>query len=171
MKLEVELHVKPSESESSVSQSEQRGASVAQGRIALSPADFLGVEPRGAAGVFDLTGRSRRLLHGPHTRVEPGVWRARVRLEMSEDAGKRQIVLYFGVNPYSAIDLPYGAEGVHEVELDTLVTTTNEVEIWLWLKRAAFHGVVRLLSASIERVGDVSDWAAEPRPGAIRAVK
>lgn len=90
---------------------------------------------------------------------------------MSEDAGKRQLVVYFGVDhPYMAIDLPHGAEGELEVELDALVKMTSEVEIWLWLKRAAFHGVVRLLGASIERVGEVSAWENQPRRREVRSV-
>jgi hypothetical protein len=128
-------------------------------RIRLEPQDFRCDEgpDRRPPEVFDLKGLDRHLFYGPYIELAPGVWRARVELELSEDASKRQLAIQFGIEPdFTVFEVPYRAEGRMEFELEYAVRNAGLVQIRLWLRRAAFTGKVRFGGVTLERVGDTS---------------
>jgi len=103
--------------------------------------------------VIDVTGRARFLFFGPFIPLGRGLWRATVRLELCPDAARRTLALQFGVEPdYTTHDLPSGACGSLTPQIDFLCETPGTAQVRLWLKKAAFHGEVRLAGARVEPV-------------------
>jgi hypothetical protein len=106
--------------------------------------------------VIDVTGRARFLVFGPYLALEPGAWRAKVSLELCAEAVQRPIAVQFGAEPdYTSVDLPRGAEGLHEVEIEHQMKSGDLAQIRVWLKRAAFHGELRFNGAEIYRIGHI----------------
>ena len=111
------------------------------------------VELMSCPGVIDVTGRARYLVFGPFVALDPGAWRARVSLELCADAAQRPIAVQFGAEPdYTTVDLPRGAQGLHEVEIEHQIRSGDLAQIRVWLKRAAFHGELRFGGAELHRV-------------------
>jgi hypothetical protein len=108
--------------------------------------------------VIDTTGRPRCLFHGPGLHLEPGLWRATVFLHVCDMSARRPFTLQFGIGPdYTSVDLEYGVQGNHRVELRHGFPEGGPGQIRLWLRRAAFHGEVRLVGARISRLGDIEN--------------
>ena len=141
----------------------------AQSPIRLQPRDFRTDEPlvSGAPEVFDLLGRDRHLFYGPYLELEPGVWRAKVELELFDSAAKRRLAIEFGVQPdFTTVDLPYHAEGPIEIEVDNAIRAGGLTQIRLWLRRAAATGRVRFGGVTLRKVGELGETVA---PAASRS--
>jgi hypothetical protein len=105
---------------------------------------------------IDVTGRARILFYGPYRLLAPGVWRATVELRFCADAGRRPFTLEFGAHPdYTSVEIPCAAPGDHKIEIAHAMRTEGPAEIRLLLRKAAFHGEVRLLGAFVEPVADL----------------
>jgi hypothetical protein len=108
--------------------------------------------------VIDVTGRARFLVFGPYASLSPGVWRTVVSLEICPEAARRPMAVQFGAEPdYTTTDIEIGVPGPHSVEVIHAFREADQVQVRLWLKRAAFHGEVRLIGAHVERLGDLAD--------------
>jgi hypothetical protein len=104
--------------------------------------------------VIDVTGRARHVFLGPYLPLAGGVWRARVWLDVCRDAARWPMQLQFGAEPhYSTQDLPADEGGRLEMALEHGFETSEPAQLRLWLKKAAFHGSVRLCGAAVSRVG------------------
>jgi hypothetical protein len=100
--------------------------------------------------VIDVTGRSRILSYGPYAPLGPGAWRARAVLDLCPDAARCRLALQFGVSlDFTTVDVPRGAPGRQEIELDYMSETPGLAELRLVLMRAAFHGEVRFHGVDI----------------------
>lgn len=103
--------------------------------------------------IIDATGRARVLMYGPYAMLAPGAWRAVAHLELCPDAAQRRLAIQFGVGQaYTTVDVPGGPLGLRKIQIDHVCREPGHAELRLVLKRAAFHGRVRFLGASIERV-------------------
>jgi hypothetical protein len=97
-------------------------------------------------------GRARYLLYGPYAALGPGRWRATVFLHLCPDAARRPLAVQFGAEPdYTTLDLPFGVPGNHRVDLEHSLREGDAAQVRLWLKKAAFHGEVRLIGVSLGR--------------------
>jgi capsular polysaccharide transport system ATP-binding protein len=106
--------------------------------------------------VVDTTGLPRFLFYGPFAPLSRGIWRATVFLRLDEDAAACRLALQFGSEPsYAVADLAFGVAGDHRVELLHEFRGDEPSQIRLWLKKAAFHGKVRLIGATVERIGQL----------------
>jgi hypothetical protein len=106
--------------------------------------------------VIDLTGPRRCLFFGPYFMLDPGTWRASVELSVCKDAARRALELEFGVDPgaeYTRLPLPTGIDGRLRIELVHRVEVAARAQVRLWLRRAAFHGEVRLHEVVTELLG------------------
>jgi hypothetical protein len=117
----------------------------------LAPSAFLsGNGPCPEA--VDVTGRARYLFYGPYAALGPGRWRATVFLHLCPDAARRPLAVQFGAEPdYTTLDLPFGVPGNHRVDLEHSLREGDAAQVRLWLKKAAFHGEVRLIGVSLGR--------------------
>lgn len=116
---------------------------------------FLSDQAPGAPcpAVVDLTGRARYPFFGPYVALAPGLWRATARLEVCPEAARRSLALQFGVEPdYTTTDLPRGTAGPVTVTIDHAFSGEGLAQVRLWLKKAAFHGEVRLLGVDLRRL-------------------
>ena len=105
--------------------------------------------------VIDVTGGPRFLVFGPYLMLPAGVWRAVMSFELSPDAARRPMAVQFGSEPhYTTAEVEIGVPGPHTVEVVHPFAEPGEAQIRLWLKRAAFHGELRLIGAHVERTGD-----------------
>jgi hypothetical protein len=100
--------------------------------------------------VIDVTGRARILSFGPYAPLGLGPWRARVVLDLCPDAARCRLALQFGLSTdFTTVDVPRGAPGRREIELDYFCETPGLAEVRLVLMRAAFHGEVQLHGVDI----------------------
>lgn len=106
--------------------------------------------------IIDLTGRARHLFCGPWANLTPGLWRATLRIGLCQDAARRLLAVEFGVaeRGWTLNDVPVGAPGVREVEIEHEFLPGETALLRVLLKASAFHGELRFISASAERVGD-----------------
>ncbi len=105
---------------------------------------------------LDVTGRARCLLFGPYLPLTPGHWSATAHLEVCVDAARCRLAVEFGAEPdYALVDLPFGQPGQHAIELTHEIRESGLGQIRLFLKRAAFHGEVRFIGATVRRIGDL----------------
>ncbi len=104
---------------------------------------------------IDVTGRGRNLFFGPGIALGPGHWRITAHLDLCEEAARCQFRFDFGqlANMAPEYVFPKGP-GRYDVSIENTWTRANAVELRLWLHRAAFHGEIRLLGATIERLAD-----------------
>ncbi len=102
---------------------------------------------------IDITGRERLLVFGPMQILPAGAWRLEVRLHLSEAAARNPYVLQFilGLNLKEVRFQPHGA-GEYRVSLDNQFDKDAHAALRLWLARAAFHGELRFLGASVQRL-------------------
>jgi hypothetical protein len=113
-------------------------------------------EPHPCPEVIDLTGRARHLFCGPWARLEPGLWRAKLRFELCEDAARRLLAVEFGgeESGWTLVDVPVGAAGPREVELEHKFLPGELALLRVLLKAAAFHGEFRFTSAIAQRLDE-----------------
>ena len=105
--------------------------------------------------IIDVTGLARVLVFGPYRELPAGIWRATVTLDVSPDAARRPLDVQFGKLPdYTTSPLPFGVPGRHTVKLEYVLRKSGLAEVRVNLKRAAFHGEIRLFGAKVERAGD-----------------
>ena len=120
-------------------------------KIFLSPDLQGGVCPE----AIDVTGRARYLFFGPYIELSTGLWRADVRFDLCTDASRCRLAVQFGAEPdYATVDVPFGISGSQLIRIEHSRHETGLGQIRLWLKKAAFHGEVRLSGASVSRIGD-----------------
>ena len=104
---------------------------------------------------LDVTGRARFLFFGPYSRLDRGVWRAKVRLRLCPDAARSRLSVQFGAEPDSATaDLEFGRAGFHEVTLEHRFDGAGLAQVRLMLRKAAFHGEIVFSGVQLTRVGD-----------------
>ena len=130
---------------------------------------FLGDRPNErAAGLIDVTGRARCLLHGPYIMLPPGPWSLSLSMLFSGGAVDHDFFTeVVGDQQVASCTVRPEAEGVHEVNLQFTLdaTTDHPIAIRLSTQRAAFDGTVALVRAILS-----ADGAALPgRPPAVAA--
>jgi hypothetical protein len=131
---------------------------LAPGESWWDPALFLSPDTGGPLGhtTIDATGRSRFLFFGPYLPLERGIWRARVWLEICQDAARRPMAIQFGADPgYTTFDLPIDRPGPLVASVEHPMDGIGLAQVRLWLKRAAFHGEVRFLGAAVSQIADL----------------
>lgn len=110
-----------------------------------------------ASDCIDTTGRARFLVFGPFAPMEAGFWRAAVSLELCPDAARSPLALQFGVEPdYATVEIPGGMAGPHRIVIDHEIRVAGLGQARLWLKKAAFHGEIRFLGATVQRLRNVT---------------
>jgi len=118
---------------------------------------FLGDRPRErATGVIDVTGRARRLLHGPYIMLPPGSWALSLNLLFSRETTEHDFLLEVIVDrPISSRTIRPQAEGIFEVSIAFALeaTTDHPVVIRLSTQRAAFDGTVAVVRAVLTTDG------------------
>ena len=106
--------------------------------------------------VYDVTGRARCLFFGPYLPLANGVWRARVWLEICQDAAQRPLSIQLGAEPdYSTVDLPFGQAGPIVTSVEHPMDGVGLAQVRLLLRKAAFHGEVRFLGVAVSRISDI----------------
>jgi hypothetical protein len=130
---------------------------------------FLGDRPNErTAGLIDVTGRARCLLHGPYIMLPPGPWSLSLNLLFSGGAVDHDFLIeVVGDQQVASCTVRPEAEGLHEVNLQFTLdaTTDHPIAIRLSTQRAAFDGTVALVRANLS-----ADGAALPgRPTAVAA--
>ena len=129
------------------------GASWWARELFLSPDSEGGVCPE----VIDVTGRARYLFFGPYIELPSGIWRAEIRFHLCPDASRCRLAAQFGAEPdYATVDVPNGKPGSRVIRIEHARREPGLSQIRLWLKKAAFHGEVRLSGAAVSRIGDYS---------------
>ena len=105
---------------------------------------------------LDVTGRSRYLVYGPYHELSAGLWRATAKIHLCPDAARCRFSLEFGAEPdFSSVDLPFGKVGPLEIEVEHMFREAGQGQIRLFLMRAAFHGEVRFLGATVRQVAEL----------------
>jgi hypothetical protein len=100
--------------------------------------------------VIDATGRPRHLVFGPFRALAPGRWRASVVLRVSAAAAGRPLAVDFGAEPNFVLDtLPFGAPGLHRIDLENTFTENDHAQFRLWVKRAAFEGEIGFMGVAL----------------------
>jgi hypothetical protein len=108
-------------------------------------------EPCPAA--IDLTGLNRILVYGPFLPLPAGAWRAEVRLALCEHGARRPMRLDFASGQaITAAAVTVGEAGEQRVIVTHEVIAGAPIELRLWLLRPTFHGELRFLGATLERV-------------------
>jgi hypothetical protein len=130
---------------------------------------FLGDRPNErAAGLIDVTGRARCLLHGPYIMLPPGQWSLALNLLFSGGAVDHDFLIdVVGDRQVASCTVRPEAEGVLDVNLQFTLDamTDHPITIRLSTRRAAFDGTVALVRAVLS-----ADGAALPgRPLAVAA--
>jgi hypothetical protein len=104
--------------------------------------------------VIDATGRPRHLIFGPFRTLAPGQWRASVILRISPEAARRPLAVDFGADSnFVLTNLPYGAPGLHRIDLEHTFSETDHAQFRLWVKRAAFEGEIGFLGVALTFAG------------------
>jgi hypothetical protein len=142
-----------------VTDEEERALVVCWDRDAFSSDELVPAGP--CPSTIDLTGRARRLAYGPFLELEPGVWRATVKLGLCSDAARRCLAVQFGVEPdYTTVEVPRGVPGDLELEICHTITEAAPAQIRLCLSKAAFHGEVRFDGARLYRMESLPSASA-----------
>jgi hypothetical protein len=104
---------------------------------------------------LDLTGLGRILFYGPYEPVTPGLWTAALRLEVCADGATRpfQFDVVTGAHVTETRFRPE-RPGVFQVQARHAVDAAAPLELRLWVMKPTFHGELRLLGATLERVGE-----------------
>ena len=108
---------------------------------------------RSCPELIDLTGLARHVVFGPFVTLEAGLWRATVDLELCPDAARRHLVVEFGGSgDFSGVELPPRVAGRKSVSIDHRFHEGTQAEVRVLLAKAAFHGDLRFLGATLERL-------------------
>lgn len=103
-----------------------------------------------AAGQLDITGRPRILVYGPYLALPSGLWKARVRFAVDDEAAKREFRLDWGTpSDFKSVPLTPSQSGVYEVEVEHAWHQTDMAEIRLVLMEGAFDGRLSFLGATV----------------------
>jgi capsular polysaccharide transport system ATP-binding protein len=104
---------------------------------------------------IDVTGAARILVFGPYAAVPPGRWRLTARFELDRHAATGPFLLEFGQGANLAgAELNPAGEGLYEISIEQTLSGKTPAEMRLWLARPRFHGALRFLGASLERLDD-----------------
>lgn len=105
---------------------------------------------------LDVTGGARILVFGPYVTLPAGRWRVTTRFELDHQAAAAGAFLVeFGQGAdLGHAQLYPSTEGLYEVSLEKTLKGKTPAEIRVWLARPAFHGALRFLGASLERLDD-----------------
>jgi hypothetical protein len=87
-----------------------------------------------------------------------GVWRAELKFELSDEASAYDYLVRFGTIG-EFVDLPYRpkAAGMQTVTLCYDVREHKPLELRIYLRRAAFHGTLKLEGAMLTKVSELHD--------------
>ncbi|WP_349685094.1 hypothetical protein [Brevundimonas aurifodinae] len=108
-----------------------------------------------AAGQLDVTGRPRILVYGPYLALPAGVWRAKVRFAVDEQACKREFRIDWGTPAdFQSTSVSPNAPGVYEIELEHVWPDSAMAEIRLWIMEGAFDGRLDFLGATVAYVSE-----------------
>jgi hypothetical protein len=118
---------------------------------------FLGDRPsERATGIIDVTGRARRLLHGPYIMLPPGSWSLTLTLLFSRETTEHDFLLEVVADRQVASrTIRPQAEGAFEVNLAFALeaATDQPIAIRLSTQRAAFDGTVAVVGAVLTTDG------------------
>jgi hypothetical protein len=109
-----------------------------------------------ATSVIDVTGRARRLLHGPYIMLPPGSWSLSLTLLFSRETTEHDFLLEVVADRQVASrTIRPQAEGAFEVNLDFALeaATDQPIAIRLSNQRAAFDGTVAMVGAVLTTDG------------------
>ncbi|HEV2364506.1 MAG TPA: hypothetical protein VGS12_09970 [Caulobacteraceae bacterium] len=103
----------------------------------------------------DITGYGRVLIVSPPREFSAGRWRFTVAFELCPDAGRYPYAVVVGnQSGASREDLQASGAGLYEVSVERTLEAVAPLEVHLKITRAAFHGELRLLGMTVERLGD-----------------
>jgi hypothetical protein len=108
-----------------------------------------------AAGKLDITGRPRILVYGPYLALPAGVWKARVRFAVDEQASKREFRIDWGAPAdFKSTSVSPKEPGVYEVEMEHSWPDSAMAEIRLLVMEGAFDGRLDFLGATVSYVSE-----------------
>lgn len=104
-------------------------------------------------GMLDITGRPRMLVHGPYLSMPTGLWRARIRFGVDQDAAKHQYRLDWGTRTATVSEYVTPANaGLYELTLDFDWTDVDVAEIRLILMEGSFTGALLFQGVTVTRI-------------------
>ena len=116
-----------------------------------------GEEP--CPAVIDIHGTAPGIWCSVHTHtieVGGGRWRLTARFDLCADAGQYPWILQFVAGPHLTGErVPPSGDGVYEVSLEQEWEGARIVELQLYVASPAFHGELRFLGATVERIGEL----------------
>jgi hypothetical protein len=108
-----------------------------------------------AAGQLDITGRPRILVYGPYLALPAGVWRARVRFAVDEQACRREFRIDWGApTDFKSTSVSPKEPGVYEIEMEHAWPDSAMAEIRLLIMEGAFDGRLDFLGATVSYVSE-----------------
>jgi hypothetical protein len=109
-----------------------------------------------AVGQLDITGRPRILVYGPYFTVPRGVWRAKVRFAVDEEAARRQFRIDWGTpTDFTSAAIHPEGPGVYEAEITHGWPECDQAELRFLLMEGAFDGRAEFLGATLTLVSHV----------------
>lgn len=110
-----------------------------------------GDEPdRVCPATIDVTGPARVLLFGPYVPLPPGLWRAEIAFDLCEQGARRTYLVEFGAG--ADLSRQWSSRlrpGRNTICVEHNFEASAIAEIRLWVARAAFHGGLRFLGATV----------------------
>ncbi len=113
---------------------------------------------KACAPSIDITGNGRILVYGPYIRLAPGRWSAEVAFEVCAHAARRTFhVEFVAGDSLTQVKFQPSAAGGCLVKVGCSISQATPVELRVAVSRAAFHGELRFLGATVRYEGGLEE--------------
>ena len=107
----------------------------------------------GGKSEFDLTGRARIVVNGPHIYLTPGVWRAVLEVSVDPEDGMAQLEFQWAHGDDKVTyDASIREPGRYRVELERRWSVAGPAQIVVIIKRALFEGRFEMHDCKVEMI-------------------
>ncbi len=99
---------------------------------------------------FDMTGKARMLVWGPHITLSAGSWRAELEFEVDARGAKNMLVIDWGpLSSFSRLECRPGRAGIHRAILEHTWGQAEVAEMRVALAHGAFSGSLQIRSLHV----------------------
>ncbi len=107
----------------------------------------------GGPSEFDLTGRARIAVNGPHIYLTPGVWRAVLEVSVDPEGGMAQLEFQWAHGDAKVTyDASIREPGRYRIELERRWSVAGPAQIVVIVKRALFEGRFEMHDCKVEMI-------------------
>lgn len=112
-----------------------------------------GLVPEGGLPEMTLSGRGRILMHGPYLTLPEGKWCTRLRFEVDPEETVVELRFDWGQSEReTSLVAEITVPGRYEVELESVMSGLEGMELRIWTCRGSLHGRLRMIGATVERL-------------------